>query len=165
MNYSNYPMYANNNQYYMQSLQDMRNSIDSQMRQLQNQQQQTQQPTNLTQNFQLAPQNINNELDCKYVNNIDEVRNTFVIKTGIFINKDFSIMYVKNTDGSIRTFRTEEIIEQNPKDTEILMLRKEIEKMKEMISNESNVNNTIIDESNESKIATKLSNGKRTNSK
>ena len=164
----NYPMYPNNqynNQYYMQSLQDMRNNIDSQMRQLQTQQQtQQQSPTNLTQNFQLAPQN-NNELECKYANNIDDVKNTFVMRTGIFVNKDFTSMWIKSTDGNVRIFKTEEVIEMDDRDKEIMSLKRQIQEMKEMIANESNVNNTIIDEPDESKSTTKLSNNKRINAK
>ena len=79
-----YPYYQNN-QYYMQNMQDLQNMkerIDKQMQQMQqfnqNQMQQQPTPTNLTQNFQLAPNPTNNELESKYANNVDEVRNTFV---------------------------------------------------------------------------------------
>lgn len=166
-----YPYYPNN-QFYMQNMQDlqnMREKIDRQMQQMQqlnqNQMQQQPTPTNLTQNFQLAPNPINNELESKYANNIDEVRNTFVMKTGIFVNKDFTSMWVKTTDGNIKTFKLEEIVEIDEKDKEIVMLKKQIQEMKEMISNESNVDNTDYDESDESKNATKLSNNKRTNAR
>ena len=114
----------------MQDLQNMREKIDRQMQQLnQNQMQQQPTPTNLTQNFQLAPNSTNNELECKYANNIDEVKNIFVMKTGIFVNKDFTELWVKDVSGNIRTFRTEELIELDPKDKEILMLKKQIEEM------------------------------------
>lgn len=169
-----YPYYANN-QYYMQNMQDLQNmkeKIDRQMQQMQqlnqNQMQQQPVPTNLTQTFQLAPQiNSNSELQCQYVNNIDEVRNTFVMKTGVFVNKDFTSMWVKTTDGNIKTYELNEVIQQDPKDIEINNLKKELQRMKEMINygNESDVNNTDYDESNESKNATKLSNNKRTNAK
>jgi hypothetical protein len=100
----NYPTYANNSQFYMQNLQDMRDRIDSQIRNYQ--QNQTQQPVTqpITQNFQLAPNPTNNELEAKYVDNIEAVKNTFVIKTGIFLNKDFSTLWVKDVTGKIRTF-------------------------------------------------------------
>lgn len=166
-----YPYYQNN-QYYMQNMQDlqnMREKIDRQMQQMQqfnqNQMQQQPVPTNLTQNFQLAPNSSNNELESKYANNIDEVRNTFVMKTGVFVNKDFTSMWVKTTDGNIKTYELNEVIETDPKDVEINNLRQELQRMKEMISNESNGNNSNYDEPNESKNATKLSNNKRTNAK
>ena len=149
----------------------MREKIDRQMQQVQqmnqNQMQQQPTPTNLTQNFQLAPNPNNNELESKYVNNIDEVKGIFVMKTGVFLNKELNTLWIKNTNGDIRTFKLEEIIEIDERDKEILMLRKQIEEMKGMINyaNESDVNNTDYDESNESKNATKLSNNKRTNAR
>ena len=168
-----YPYYPNN-QIYMQNMQDlqnMREKIDRQMQQVQqmnqNQMQQQPTPTNLTQNFQLAPNPVNNELESKYANNIDEVKNTFVMKTGVFLNKDFTSMWVKTTDGNIKTYELNEVIQQDPKDVEINNLKQEIQKMREMINygNESNVNNSNNDESNESKNAKKLSSRTKSNAK
>lgn len=168
-----YPYYANN-QYYMQNMQDlqnMREKIDRQMQQMQqlnqNQMQQQPTPTNLTQNFQLAPNPVNNELESKYANNIDEVRNTFVMKTGVFVNKDFTSMWVKTTDGNIKTYELNEVIQQDPKDVEINNLKLELQKMREMINydNKSDVDNTDYDESNESKNAKKLSSRSKSNAK
>ena len=167
-----YPYYPNN-QIYMQNMQDlqnMREKIDRQMQQMQqlNQNQmQQQQPVPITQNFQLAPNPTNNELESKYANNIDEVRNTFVMKTGVFVNKDFTSMWVKTTDGNIKTYELNEVIQQDPKDVEINNLKLELQRMREIINydNKSDVDNTDYDESNESKNATKLSNNKRTNAK
>lgn len=137
----NYPMFSNNNNpMYMQnlqSLQDMRDRIDSQMKQMQQQNQMPQpvaQP--ITQNFQIAPTQTNNELESKYADNIETVKNTFVMKTGIFLNKDFSTLWVKDVTGNIRTFRTEEVIEMDEKDKEIYMLKRQLEEMKGMIMNE-----------------------------
>ena len=161
-----YPMY--NNQYYMQDLQNMKDKIESQMRQLQqqNQMQQPQMPTNLTQNFQLAPQT-NNELESKYVNNIDEVKGIFVLKTGIFINKELNTLWLKNTNGEIRTFELNEIVEMDERDKEIQMLKQELERMKGMVenANKSNVDSSDFDGEFENKSTTKLSNSKRTNAK
>ncbi len=169
-----YPYYPNN-QFYMQNMQDlqnMREKIDRQMQQMQqlnqNQmQQQQQQPVPITQNFQLAPNPINNELESKYANNIDEVRNTFVMKTGVFVNKDFTSMWVKTTDGNIKTYELNEVIQQDPKDVEINNLKQELQRMREMINygNESNVNNSDYDESNESKNAKKLPGRAKPNAK
>ena len=169
MAYSYYP----NNQYYMQNMQDlqnMREKIDRQMQQMQqlNQNQmQQQQPVPITQNFQLAPNPTNNELESKYANNIDEVRNTFVMKTGVFVNKDFTSMWVKTTDGNIKTYELNEVIQQDPKDVEINNLKLELQKMREMINydNKSDVDNTDYDESNESKATTKLSGRSKSNTK
>ena len=167
-----YPYYPNN-QIYMQNMQDlqnMREKIDRQMQQMQqlNQNQmQQQQPVPITQNFQLAPNPTNNELESKYANNIDEVRNTFVMKTGVFVNKDFTSMWVKTTDGNIKTYELNEVIQQDPKDVEINNLKLELQRMREMINydNKSDVDNTDYDESNESKNAKKLSGRSKSNAK
>ena len=168
-----YPYYQNN-QYYMQNMQDlqnMREKIDRQMQQMQqlnqNQMQQQPTPTNLTQNFQLAPNPTNNELESKYVNNIDEVKGIFVMKTGVFLNKELNTLWIKNTNGDIRTFELNEIIPQDPKDIEINNLKKELQRMREMINygNESDVNNSDFNEPNESKATTKLSSRSKSNAK
>ena len=165
-----YPYYPNN-QYYMQNMQDLQNMkerIDKQMQQMQqlNQNQmQQQQPVPITQNFQLAPNTNNNELESKYVNNIDEVKGIFVMKTGVFLNKELNTLWIKNINGDIRTFELNELVEIDPKDREIAMLKQELEKMKEMISNESNGNSTDFNEPNENKTTTKLSNRSKSNAK
>lgn len=166
-----YPYYPNN-QIYMQNMQDLQNMkdrIDRQMQQVQqmNQNQMQQQPQipQVNQTFQLAPNPTNNELESKYANNIDEVKNTFVMKTGVFINKDFTSLWIKDVTGNIRTFRTEEIIELDPKDKEIQMLKNEIERMKGMINNATQYDNTNIDEPIEDEKPKRVSNNKRTNAK
>jgi len=169
-----YPYYANS-QYYMQNMQELQNMkerIDKQMQQMQqlnqNQMQQQPVPTNLTQTFQLAPQiNSNSELQCQYADNIEQVKGIFVMKTGVFLNKELNTLWIKNTNGDIRTFELNEIIPQDPKDIEINNLKKELQRMKEMINygNESDVDNTDYDESNESKNAKKLSTRTKSNAK
>lgn len=123
-----------NQNLYLQDLQAMRDRID---RTMQNYQNQTQQPIpqpQIHQSFQLAPQNNNpNELQSGYVNNIDEVRNIFMTKNGVFVTKDLSTLWFKNTEGNIRTFTLTEIIEKDKKDIEIDNLKKQIEEMKSLI--------------------------------
>lgn len=150
---------------YEQSLKNIINQANGQLQQLQNQPQMPMQQPQIHQNFQLAPNLNTSELESKYANSIEEVKNTFVIKTGIFLNKELNTLWIKNTNGDIRTFELSEIIQTDPKDEEINNLRQELQRMKEMIANESNVNNSDNDESNESKNATKLSNNKHTNAK
>lgn len=125
---------------YEQSLKNIINQANGQLQQLQNQpqmsmQQPIQQPQ-IHQNFQLAPNLNTSELESKYANSIEEVKNTFVIKTGIFATKDFSTIWVKDITGNIKTFRTEEVVEMDEKDKEIFMLKKQLEEMKGMIMNE-----------------------------
>ena len=168
-----YPYYQNN-QYYMQNMQDLQNMkerIDKQMQQMQqfNQNQvQNQQPIpQINQSFQLAPNPTNNELESKYVNNIDEVKGIFVMKTGVFLNKELNTLWIKNTNGDIRTFELSEIIEQDPKDVEINNLKQEIQRMREMINydNKSDVNNTDYDGADESKKSARIPVRKQSNTK
>jgi len=166
----NYNTFYPNNNFYMQDLQAMRDRIDSQMRQLQQQQNQqqplAQQP--ITQNFQIAPQQqITSELEGNYAENVDEVKNKFVTKTGIFATKDFSTIWVKDISGKIRTFRTDEIIELDDKDKEILMLRKQVGDLKEVIEN-ANTNrqsDTDFNGANEGKKSTRVSVRNKPNAK
>ena len=89
------------------------------------------------------------------------------MKTGVFVNKDFTSMWVKTTDGNIKTYELNEVIQQDPKDVEINNLKQELQKMREMINydNKSDVDNTDYDESNESKNAKKLSTRSKSNAK
>ena len=163
-----YPYYPNN-QIYMQDLQNMKDRIDRQMQQVQqmNQNQMQQQPQipQVNQTFQLAPNPSSNELESKYVNNIDEVKGIFVMKTGVFLNKELNTLWIKNTNGDIRTFELNELVEIDPKDREIALLKQELEKMKEMISNESNGNNTDNDGADESKKSARIPVRKQSNAK
>ena len=162
----NYPMYGNNGQYYMQNLQDMRDRIDNQIKSYQQtQMQQPQMPTNLTQNFQITPQTNNSEIQAKYVTNINDVKNTFVMTTGIFVNKEMNTLWLKNINGDIRTFNLQEIIEQDEKDIEIQNLRNELERMKGMIfnANESVNADANVEVANEK--SSRVQNGKRSNAK
>ena len=79
-----------NNQMYMQDLQGLRDRIDRQM-QMANQNQP--QATPITQNFQLAP-NQNNGI--KYVNSIEDVRKELVFADTLFVNKEYTQLWVKN---------------------------------------------------------------------
>ena len=160
------PNYFGNNPMYIQELQSMRDRIDRQMSQLQQNQTPQMQPP-ITQNFQLAPNSINNELESKYVNNYNDVKNTFVMKTGIFTNRDFSTIWVKDVTGNIRTFNTEEVIELDEKDKEILNLQKQLNELKGMITNadKSQYNNSISDESNGNATTKGVSTNKKSNAK
>ena len=159
-----------NNQYYMQDLQNMRDRIDRQMHQMQqNQFMQPQQPP-ITQNFQLAPNPMNSDLEAKYANSIDEVRNTFVVKTGIFATKDFSTIWIKDVTGNIKTYKTEEVVELDEKDkkildqnNQILILQKQINSLKEEMANASTSNNSILDESITSKKSTRSTTNSKAN--
>lgn len=91
-------------------------------------------PTNLTQNFSLAPSNT--EL-IRYVNGIDEVQKIFVIGDTPYFSKDLSTLWIKNAKGEIKTYELKEIIKKDEKDLMIEKLSKEIEDLRiEMKNNE-----------------------------
>lgn len=110
--------------------QNLRNIIDQANNQLQQLQSQQPVPTNLTQNFQITPQQQNpNELQSAYASNIDEVRNVFMTKNGAFMDKNLTTLWFKNTEGKIRIFTLTEVIEKDKKDLEIEALKKQIEEL------------------------------------
>ena len=159
-----YPYYQNN-QYQMQELQNMRDRIENQMRSLQQNQVQQPQVPQINQSFQLAPNPINSDLESKYAENIEQVRNTFVMKTGLFTTKDFSTIWVKDNSGNIRTFKTEELIELDEKDREILDLQRQVNELKGMIKDATKYDNTDNVESVETQKPKGVSNNKRSNAK
>ena len=165
----NYPMY--NNQFYLQDLQNRREMLDNQIKQYQQQNQyQMQQPQAITQNFQLAPQTNNSDLESKFVENIDDVKKTFVIKTGIFSTKDYSTLWIKDASGNIRTFKTEEIIEMDEKDKEIYMLKRQLEELKQSqmkgdVANATQHINSISNETTSNEKPTRVQHNKFPNAK
>lgn len=147
-NYNPYTNYNNqfnpfNNQNNIQQMEQIRDQWDAKIQlaqqQQQNQmqqQQQTPQIPQINQSFQLAPTtNSNSDLEGRYAENIDEVKNTFVMKTGIFASKDFNTIWIKDVSGNIRTFKTEEIIPRDEKDMQIQALQEELNNMKVLMAN------------------------------
>ena len=142
--------------------------IDDQINQLQalkkQMQQPVQQPTNLTQNFQLAPQTRD---VIKYANSIDEVQRDMVIGDTPYFSKDMSIVWIKNTKGEIKTYELTEIIPKDNKDLQIEYLQAQIEELKKgMNTNESNNDvNESSTEPIESKKSTNVSTVSKSNKK
>ena len=110
------------------------NELERMKRQLQ----QPQAPTNLTQNFQLAPQNRD---VIRYATSIDEVNRDMVIGDTPYFSKDMSVVWIKNTKGEIKTYELTEIVPKDEKDLKIEYLQAQIEELKKgMNLNESNAN-------------------------
>ena len=107
--------------------------IDNQIAQLQQMKEQLpnqfmpQQPTNLTQNFQLAPNTQNN---MKFVETINDVNREIVYTDTPFFSKDMSVLWIKNTKGEIKAYTLAEIIQKDEKDLKIDMLMAQIEELK-----------------------------------
>ena len=123
---------------------DRINTQIAELEKMRNQMQQPiQTPTNLTQNFQLAPTNRD---VIKYANSIDEVQRDMVIGDTPYFSKDMSIVWVKNTKGDIKTYELTEIIPKDDKDLKIEYLQAQIEELKKgMIKDEckSTIDDTI----------------------
>ncbi len=135
-----------NNPYSIYSSQPSIDRINAQINELQKMKEQMQQPiqtpTNLTQNFQLAP--TNREI-IKYASSMDEVQRDMVIGDTPYFAKDMSVVWIKNTKGEIKTYELTEIIPKDDKDLKIEYLQAQIEELKKGIKKyESNAD---IDES------------------
>ena len=91
-------------------------------------------PTNLTQNFQLTP---NNHSVIKFASSLEEVQKEMVIGDTPFFSKDMSVVWVKSSNGSIKTYELNEIVEKDAKDMQIEYLQAQINELKKgMINNE-----------------------------
>lgn len=84
------------------------------------------QPTNLTQNFQLAP----SRDGIKYANSIDDVRKENVVNDTPFFSKDMSIVWLKNAKGEIKAYELTEIIPKDEKDIQIELLQAQLNELK-----------------------------------
>lgn len=117
--------------------------INAQINELEKMKSQMQQPvqappTNLTQNFQIAP--TNREV-IKYASSMEEVQRDMVVGDTPYFSKDMSVVWIKNTKGEIKTYELNEIIPKDNKDLQIEYLQAQIEELKkEMKNNESNAN-------------------------
>ena len=131
-------MYGNNpymNGYNPQMAVDRINNQINELERLKSQipQNTPQQPTNLTQNFQLAPSNHD---VIKYAASMEEVQRDMVIGDTPYFSKDMSVVWIKNTKGEIKTYELNEIIPKDEKDLQIELLTSQINELKGMIQNE-----------------------------
>ena len=111
--------------------QQTKDRIDNQILQLQQMKEQlaqpVPQPTNLTQNFQIAP---NNNGGMRYANSIDEVNKETVFVDTPFFSKDLSTLWIKNMNGEVKAYTLAEIIIKDEKDLQIEFLQAQIEELK-----------------------------------
>ena len=141
-----------NNPYYNpQSSIDRINNQIAELEKMRSQMQQPMQPTNLTQNFQLAP---NNRDVIKYASSMEEVQKDMVFGDTPYFSKDMSVVWIKNTKGDIKTYELTEIIPKDDKDIKIEMLMTQIAELKEVIKNEHSTN---VDEPVENEKSTSIS--------
>jgi len=103
-------------------------------------QQPPQQPTNLTQNFQLAPTSRD---VIRYATSLEEVQRDMVIGETPYFSKDMTVVWIKNTKGEIKTYELNEIIPKDEKDIQIEYLKGQIQELKEKIEYEQSNSNVI----------------------
>ena len=139
------PNYSNYNQ------QNIDEQIDYQIRQLQQMKEQHKNnpvPTPaINQTFQISPTS-NNSM--KYANTIEDVSKEQVFYDTPFFSKDMSVVWIKNTKGDIKTYELTEIVLKDDKDLQIELLQEQINELKGMIKNESNVTNVENDDAKQS---------------
>lgn len=153
-----------NNPYYYNTQFNV-DKIDKQisdLEKLRNQiQQQPMQPTNLTQNFQIAP----NRESIKYADSIEDVQKESVYGDTPFFSKDMSILWVKNVSNNIKAYELKEIVSKDEKDVKIEFLQAQIEELKKGMIQNAKPNNEYVDESIESEKSTNAKNGRTSKTK
>ena len=114
------------------------------------------QPTNLTQNFQLAPTNRDG---MKYANSIEDVQKEMVVVDTPYFSKDMSVVWIKTAKGEIKPYELTEVELKDEKDMKIDFLIAQIEELKkEMRHNEPDaIIDGTITEPVESKKSTSVS--------
>lgn len=128
------------NPYNPQANIDRVNNQIAELEKLRNQLQNPVPPTNLTQNFQIAP---TNKEVIKYANNIEEVNRDLVVGDTPYFSKDMSVVWIKNTKGEVKTYELNEIIPKDDKDIKIEFLMAEIEELKKGVKNEPSDTNNV----------------------
>lgn len=152
-----------NNPYYnpQASLDRINNQIAELEKMKQQIPQQLQQPTNLTQNFQIAPQT---QIGIRYANSIDEVKKEMIISDTPFFSKDMSVLWIKNIKGEIKAYTLAEIVEKDEKDLQIEFLQAQIEELKKGMSTYES-SDEYVDESVESEEPSSIKSNRRTKKK
>jgi len=123
--YNNPYMNAFNQQASIDKLNEQINNLEKLKAQMQQPQ-----PTNLTQNFQLAPTNRD---VIRYANSMDEVQRDMVIGDTPYFSKDMSVVWIKNAKGEIKTYELNEIIPKDDRDLLIDSLQMQIAELRKEI--------------------------------
>lgn len=134
---------AYNPQSSLDRINDQINQLEAMKKQIQ--QQPMPQPTNLTQNFQLAP--TTNKEVIRYANSLEEVQRDVVIGETPYFSKDMSVVWIKNAQNQIKTYELNEIIPKDEKDLQIELLQAQIDELKKgMKANEQYDTNVVTTE-------------------
>ena len=126
--------------YNPQSSIDRINAQINELEKMREQMQKPVQPTNLTQNFQLAP----SRDAIRYASSMEEVQRDIVIGETPYFSKDMSVVWIKNAKGEIKTYELSEIVPKDEKDIQIEYLQAQINELKK--GAKKNESNADIDE-------------------
>ena len=85
-----------------------------------------------------------------------EIEKELVFADTLFVNKDYTLMWLKNTSGSIKTYELNEVIELDEKDRKIADLEAKLDKLVKEKENEQYVN----EDANGTTSSKKSTNGK-----
>ena len=138
---------------------DRINSHIAELEKMKQQLSQQQMPTNLTQNFQIAP----NQGGIKYAESLEQVEKELVMLDTPYFSRDMSVLWLKRAQGDTKTYELREIVKKDEKDLKIEFLMAKIEQLEKEINNEPN--NNDIDESSENKKSSSISKNRTTNAK
>lgn len=144
-----------NNMYNSQNSIDKINTQLAELERMKQQLQQAMQPS-INQTFQLAPQNS----FLKIVDSIDDVEKELAVTDTPFVNKDYSILWIKNNKGEIRTFNIQEVKPKDEKDALIENLQYQVYQLNTKL--EEMNNNVKSNEKHESKQRDKSTETKTT---
>lgn len=138
-------MYNNQfmNPYNQQNNIDRINEQINNLERLRTQMQQPQ-PTNLTQNFQLAP--TTNKEVIRYANSLEEVQRDIVIGETPYFSKDMSVVWIKNIKGEIKTYELNEIIPKDDRDLLIESLQMQVNELRKEIKNNAKSDNEYVND-------------------
>lgn len=120
-----------------QSLSDRIDGQIAQLQQMKEQMKNTQQPV-INQTLQLAP---THQSSIKYANSLEEVNKEIIYADTPFFSKDMSVVWIKDTQGNVKTYELNEIVPLDEKDIKIQYLEAQIEELRGMIKNEPRANN------------------------
>lgn len=132
-------MYGNNPYIQNYNQQTLNDKIDSEIARLQQMKNHNtlQQPA-INQTFQLAPQGNG----IKFANTIEDVQRELAIVDTPFVNTDYSMLWIKNAKGEIRTFNIQEVKPKDEKDLIIEELKSQINRLEGRIRDEQQYDKT-----------------------
>ena len=147
------------NTYNPQASLDRINSHIAELEKMKQQLTQQQMPTNLTQNFQIAP----NQGGIKYADNLEQVQKELVLIDTPYFSKDMSVLWLKKATGDVKSYELNEIVEKDEKDLKIELLMAQIDELKKGANYEPNDDD--VDESVKSKKSSNVSKNRTTKTK